>query len=334
MFRLPLLYTREFPVIMCEIWGKAYKNFLGVETKTFPKNVFVFKNGLVEAYRNKAVHEELNLILLGKIHKDRHFIKEFSREYYAKFQELEAMWRKPFLEKHELKIFAEKMTVFWHSVYASYYIPTCQEFSEEDRTEMLYFRKKFADAAYQANKIILASLQHCYPNLGELSHYLKFEELAKEIDAKVLKERSVKEFVMMDDELINEKEFDVLKEKYSFELEDEEEPSEVEEITGQVACQGIAKGRVRLVNKLSEVNLLREGEILVSTMTIPDFLPAMKKAAAFVTDEGGITCHAAIVAREFNKPCIIGTKIATKALKNDDEVEVDAIKGIVRKISI
>tara|TARA_Y100000310_G_scaffold338021_1_gene426573 strand:- start:1597 stop:1776 length:180 start_codon:yes stop_codon:yes gene_type:complete len=58
----------------------------------------------------------------------------------------------------------------------------------------------------------------------------------------------------------------------------------------------------------------------------------MKKAAAFVTDEGGVTCHAAIVSREMKKPCIIGTKIATKVLKDNDLVEVDANKGIVRKI--
>ena len=64
-----------------------------------------------------------------------------------------------------------------------------------------------------------------------------------------------------------------------------------------------------------------DGEILVSTMTVPDFLPAMKKAAAFVTDEGGITCHAAIVAREMKKPCVIGTKFATEVLRNGDLIE-------------
>ena len=65
-------------------------------------------------------------------------------------------------------------------------------------------------------------------------------------------------------------------------------------------------------------------------MIKPDYLSAMKKAVAFVTDEGGITCHAAIVARELNRPCIIGTKIATKVLKDGDEVEVDADKGVVK----
>jgi pyruvate,water dikinase len=64
-------------------------------------------------------------------------------------------------------------------------------------------------------------------------------------------------------------------------------------------------------------------------MTRPEYLPAMKKAAAFVTDEGGITCHAAIVAREMGKPCIIGTKVATKVLKNGDLVEVKGNHGVV-----
>lgn len=77
---------------------------------------------------------------------------------------------------------------------------------------------------------------------------------------------------------------------------------------------------------------MEKGEILVTVMTSPDFMVAAKKAAAIVTDEGGITCHAAIVSREMKIPCIIGTKIATKVLKDGDIVEVDADKGVVRKI--
>ena len=75
------------------------------------------------------------------------------------------------------------------------------------------------------------------------------------------------------------------------------------------------------------------GDIMVSPMTTPDFVPAMEKAAAFITDEGGIMCHAAIIAREMKKPCIIGTKIATDVLRDGDVVEVDAYSGIVRVIT-
>lgn len=67
-------------------------------------------------------------------------------------------------------------------------------------------------------------------------------------------------------------------------------------------------------------------------MTSPWYVPIMEKAAAIVTDEGGITCHAAIISREMSKPCIICTKFATKVLKNGDLVEVDATKGIIKRI--
>jgi len=77
---------------------------------------------------------------------------------------------------------------------------------------------------------------------------------------------------------------------------------------------------------------MRPGDILVSHMTDPEIVVAMKKAGAIITDMGGITCHAAIVSRELGIPCVIGTKIATKVFKDGDEVEVDATKGVVRKL--
>jgi len=104
------------------------------------------------------------------------------------------------------------------------------------------------------------------------------------------------------------------------------------EIKGQVAFKGKLRGKVRLIKLVAEAKSLKKGEVLVTAMTDPRYIQAMKKAAAIVTDEGGITCHAAIVARELKKPCIIGTKIATQVLRSGDEVEVDAVKGIVKII--
>ncbi len=103
-------------------------------------------------------------------------------------------------------------------------------------------------------------------------------------------------------------------------------------IKGVPGCPGAARGRVRIVTSPKETLKFKVGEILVVPETTPDFVPLMKKAAAIVTDQGGITSHAAIVSRELNKPCVIGTKIATKVLKDGDLVEVDASKGIVRVV--
>jgi len=108
--------------------------------------------------------------------------------------------------------------------------------------------------------------------------------------------------------------------------------SEGKIIKGQIACRGTVQGIARVVLSPREQWKLQKGEILITSMTTPDFLPCMERASAFVTDEGGITCHAAIVAREMDKPCVIGTKDATKVLKDGDIVDVDAGNGIVRKI--
>src|SRR3989344_3304208 len=106
--------------------------------------------------------------------------------------------------------------------------------------------------------------------------------------------------------------------------------SAIKDFRGLTACIGKATGKVKVVKSVKDAGKVNEGDILVAVMTRPDYIPAMKLASAFVTDEGGITCHAAIVARELKKPCIIGTKIATKVLKDNDNVMVNADHSVVQ----
>jgi len=102
------------------------------------------------------------------------------------------------------------------------------------------------------------------------------------------------------------------------------------ELAGTVAHKGCVSGTARVVKSVSDVAKVQRGDVLVAPMTFPSLIAAMERAAAFVTDEGGILCHAAIISREMDKPCIIGTKIATQVLKDGDLVEVDANEGVVR----
>lgn len=106
----------------------------------------------------------------------------------------------------------------------------------------------------------------------------------------------------------------------------------VSSVAGSCAFSGIATGIVRIVDNPSVVNVFNQGDILVAPMTRPEYLPFMKKAGAIVTDAGGLLCHAAIVARELKIPCVTGTKIASKIFKDGDRVEVDAEKGIIKKL--
>ncbi|MBY0538818.1 hypothetical protein K2P56_00090 [Patescibacteria group bacterium] len=106
----------------------------------------------------------------------------------------------------------------------------------------------------------------------------------------------------------------------------------VTEVKGVVAYKGVVRGKVKIVHVPAESSKVEMGDILVTNMTTPAFVSAMHRAAAFVTNEGGITCHAAILARELKKPCITGTKNATKILKDGDMVEVDAEAGVVKRL--
>ncbi len=108
--------------------------------------------------------------------------------------------------------------------------------------------------------------------------------------------------------------------------------TQVKEIKGNSASKGFVKGKVRIVFDATKDVEFEEGDILVTSMTRPEFVPLMKKAGGIITNEGGITCHAAIVSRELKKPCVIGTKIATQVLKNGMEIELDANIGIIKII--
>lgn len=102
-------------------------------------------------------------------------------------------------------------------------------------------------------------------------------------------------------------------------------------LSGAGASPGIISGKVKVLNSPKENDKVKQGDILVAGMTTPDYVPAMKRAVAIITDEGGQTSHAAIVSRELGVPCIVGTGQATKVLKNDQIITVDAIKGQVYK---
>ena len=100
-------------------------------------------------------------------------------------------------------------------------------------------------------------------------------------------------------------------------------------LSGAPASPGIASGKVKLVHEISQIDKVKEGDILVAEMTTPDFVPAMKRAAAIVTDRGGRTAHAAIVSRELGIPCVVGTGKAMSLLKDDQVITVDGSKGKV-----
>ena len=184
---------------------------------------------------------------------------------------------------------------------------------------------------------LLTFLQQKYKWHPEYAFYLTCEELFAFLGGKKIDWRDIAKrcengimgiFYNGKSELFIPQQYDsVLTTPYFFKDE-----QSVDRLQGTVAFQGKARGIVRLLRNTKEITHFQPGDILVANQTTPEFVIAMKKAAAIITDQGGITCHAAIMARELKVPCIIGTKIATHVLKDGDKVEVDAFKGIVRKL--
>ncbi len=127
--------------------------------------------------------------------------------------------------------------------------------------------------------------------------------------------------------LVTGKDIDALQELFAPPLE-----PDVREVKGQSAFPGRAQGRARVILDRKEASQVEQDEILVTPMTSPEFVPAMRLAKAIVTNEGGILCHAAIMSRELRKPCVIGTRSATHAFKTGDIIEVDADRGVVKKL--
>jgi len=111
----------------------------------------------------------------------------------------------------------------------------------------------------------------------------------------------------------------------------------LKKIRGKIANKGIARGHAWVLspsnkNQVAKARKMKKGDILIAPMTRPQFMEAFGKASAIVTDEGGITCHAAVISRELGIPCITGANFATKIFKDGDMIEVNANNGIVRKI--
>ena len=146
---------------------------------------------------------------------------------------------------------------------------------------------------------------------------------------RISRERS-KGFLVYRDEIVPvDKISDFLKNK-NFILKDPE-ITDNSKIKGTIAQKGFVHGVAKIVYTERDLKKISSSkDILVSPMTRPDFVPAMKIAGAVVTDEGGVICYAAIISRELGIPCIVGTKIATKVLHDGDLVEVDADNGVVR----
>jgi len=330
-------YERDTSLVIECLWARTLPfsmvNYFGIEVPLRPCILFYTKPESVEIWENTEAIQWYRDRLLEENRKGDTFIRSVVSEYKPLLSEVEGYWKAgatkdiQSLERY-IKIVEKAMPLF-----SLWYYSGSDERTPQGIKDLLHeMREK--DGFFSYNDVFVKG---CVKLLGgnvELANLLLPSEFPHLPDAAVLEKRAAgtvsvdgSDGVIMSLEIFAKQHPECILEGLGESL------ASVHEVRGSIAYKGKVTGRVRIVKNKAHMREVQEGDILISPMTTPDFLPAMQKAAAFVTDEGGIICHAAIVAREMKKPCIIGTKIATKIFKDGDLIEVDANKGIITSLN-
>ena len=319
-------YTRDFSIIMEEAWYYALSQglwkLLGERPKKGWPNFYYFNKGVIEVWDNKQYIRRIMDAVLRK-NGDNRFFEDIIRQYKVLVKLLKD---NKVDDSVYVKILYEAIamfSIFWYGI---------QNDKMSKKIQQTLVEVRDTDTIFDScDALIRKRIIKKHPKLvGVHTAILKDEFLTFAPTRMVLKKR-LSNFVLVPGEVSTITTLQKFAHKYHIKCESLKS-SNVRSVRGTVAFPGITIGKARVIRRKDEITNMKKGEVLISPMTTPDVFPVMPKARAIVTDEGGQLCHAAIVARELKKPCVIGTKIATHVFKDGDRVEVDAIKGIVRKI--
>ncbi len=333
-----LFTVRDFPVLFIESYNDMIiKLESDIGYKTFPLFRFDSDKLVVEDYFNSdELKEEFRR--MKEFLQDEKNLKNMIDNFNNNFNKLEPYFDGRLVESvEELKDLYDVFVNYFVGFAYTWVIPDLEGVSEKLKKECFKLREMTESYSSKRDKLFVSLLAHLYPKLKDKVRFMNKEEAFSNLPEKELSEildKRSKGFIYYNKEIVLERDInDYLHEK-NIRLEKPTNPDiNSKSFTGASACKGKAIGRARVVYNENDLRKIKTNEdILVTPMTRPDYVRFMKKAGAIVTDEGGIICHAAIVAREMKKPCIIGTKVATNVLNDGDliEVDADADKGIVK----
>lgn len=338
-------FSRDFTFLHLEVWYRAEainkKPWLRERQPFWPYLAFHRAENTVRAFYDVDGVRWIQDKLAAKVQNDPQFLFEVADHVRKTIQPIRLIYeREQALPLAELKQFLstfEQGFPWFEAMWWLCEMPKAQRsaINNQQSTDgwkiIAEVRNETKLLSVGVDNVIRDSLRRLFPAVSQFVHVLGEEEVYNRSvpSQKELQERG-QEFWYTAGTLhtgMTQAEFET---RYKLSIQKLIVPEGTNMVKGKTAYPGNVTGRVRKVLGHVQIPVLQEGEILVSTMTMPDFLPAMKKAAAFVTDEGGLTSHAAIIARELKKPCVVGTKFATQVFRDGDMVDVDAEKGIVR----
>jgi phosphohistidine swiveling domain-containing protein len=335
---LQKIFTRDFCLATIETWYKAEsvdpRQWTNNLEHSFPYQVYERKDGLISVYYDSGGLDLLQKEIKTSIQADPSFILRVEEGFRTKVDTIKSLLdQEPTLNVKELKDFSLKLRSAWVWFDVFWWLIDLIEHSEDKSSlkHLMETREHGQNFVPAADAIFRKSFTHLLGGKARYADVVLLDEVlnSKIPSSKVLEERE-KYYIYTDSTLFTTLTLKGVEKKYSILLEDQNKLTQTDQIKGKCAYPGKIEGKVRLILKKDKMSKLNDGEILVTTMTLPEMTPAINKSAAVITDEGGILCHAAIIAREMKKPCIIGTKFATKVLRDGDLVEVDGENGIVR----
>ncbi len=333
------VFTRDFSLSMLEVWykGEAYnpKPWSNKKQPYLPYIIFVREEGTVKSYYDPKGVEWIQTHIKKCAKKNKSFLHLLEKQVKEKLKPIQPIYEKEkILSKKDLLKFIKDFETAYPWIEAMWWL--CEMTEDDlgglDISNIKKIRKDTNKLSTGTDIVVRKTLSKLFPKIKDYVHVLTIDEIKSGDLPKieVLKKRD-KSFIYTQNQLFVGIKKEEIEKRFNIKFENDK-VKYTNEFRGIIAEKGVVRGKVRKIMGHKDIPKIKKGEILVSPMTMPDFISAMKKASAFVTDEGGLTCHAAIVAREMKKPCIVGTKIATQLLKNGMEIEVNANKGIVKII--
>jgi phosphohistidine swiveling domain-containing protein len=344
------ILTRDIPFIRLAMIYESHcqgaKKDIGWN---YPDSISVLRKGIFHIYRSREGIDRYNKNFLRTRNKKQFFEKILRRTKLAKekalrdikFCESKLKLGNKLTNKELLNIFKILYLTF-KKFWNLQYLPMALESSlnSQGKEEIILRYKKYLVAIRKQTQYTTVKLEDLIDSTlkrvakdkelsGNLILYAKPSEIIKDKLTKkdLIERKKASLFVLKGNKLFI---YQGKKAKNLANVISLEKSLTTKEIKGKPVYQGKAKGLAKVVLYRKDLKNLKRNQILVTPMTEAYYTPYLKKVKAIITDEGGITCHAAIISRELGIPCIIGTKIATKVLKDGDLVEMDASAGMVR----
>jgi phosphohistidine swiveling domain-containing protein len=335
-------WAGSYTFTSCAYWGPQYFHTLNkILGEGFKSTLFIHKKGTVSFFIEKNELDRVGTILANKTINSPKFALEMLKKLKKNTDNIMQI-----METLEGQIPTKQEYQQFHKVFEqhlAYHVfmkKTVDYLPDETLTKLL---PVFKDARIYSEPVYSRTESFFRALAKAISKKIGYKEesltclIQEELEAYLAKgilpaESMLEERHEISILLFTNKKLNIVTGKRAIKLEKSLQKKNENEIKGTIAYNGRISGRCRIIHDPFAKNDFQEGDILITGMTRPEFIPLMEKASAIVTDAGGMLCHAAITAREMKKPCIVGTERVTKTFKDGDYIEVDAYEGIIKKL--